>query len=137
MQISREGSGLSSRHNAMTTAGQLANKISELRSKIAVISAVIQYITANYMPSRDKQKIPPEMFFTREDGAAVGSNHVVLCVDDFDAQRTQLQAELEELENTPVGEAVSNGTNGIHTKKSKKEKKPDAVQSRNQDRSAS
>lgn len=134
----REGSELSCRRRPMTTAGQLANKILELRSKIAVTEGVILYLTANYLPTREGS-VPSDLTFTNADGSTVSETHVGLVVADYVEHLDQLRADLEKWENTPVQELVAaSKSNGIHTeKKPKKKETKDGVRAKGRDQDSS
>lgn len=87
----------------MPTVGQIADKISELRSKIAIHEGVLLYLESNYTSS---DAGAAEMHFTRADYARVPEVHVVAYMTDVHETVQELRMELEHWENlaVPVGE---------------------------------
>jgi hypothetical protein len=86
----------------MLTVGQINAKISELRSKIAVTQGVVLYLKTHYMPSDGAPT--PEMHFTRSDHGKVPPEHIEATIADFVDQLDTFKHELNELENTPIGQ---------------------------------
>jgi hypothetical protein len=79
----------------MTTAGEIADTISLLRSKIKVYETLKQNLQANYMPSDGG---PAEIRIERKDGAVVTSTHLATVVNEFDEKIEELHEELREWE---------------------------------------
>lgn len=88
---------------AAYTAGGVADKISELRSKVAVYETLISLIKANYL-SGDAG--PGELRIMRKDGATVMDDHLKLTVGDIDEKIELLKEELEEWENLTFSPAT-------------------------------
>jgi hypothetical protein len=91
----------------MPTVGQITDKISELKSKIAIKESLITYVQSNYMSSDAGS---PEMTFQREDYATVPEVHISRFVDEAVDEVGQLRAELEQWQSLdvplPTDEAV-------------------------------
>lgn len=83
----------------MLTVGQLNEKISMLRSKIAVTEGIVLYLKTHYMPSDGATS---EMSFTRSDYGKVPPKHVEATIADYVDYLDSLKIELEKLENTPL-----------------------------------
>ncbi len=78
------------------TARAAADKISELRSKLAVYATWTETIKVNYMPSDGGA---PEVRIHREDGGAVTEDHLIAVLDDIETKCDELRAELAEWES--------------------------------------
>lgn len=81
------------------TVGQISDKISELRSKIAIQEGVALYLEANYKSSDAGSS---EMHFTRNDHARVPEAHIDRYVEDTVEVLDTLRAELLQWESMPV-----------------------------------
>lgn len=81
---------------AKYTAGEIADKISELRSKVAVQETLISQLRANYMSS---DAGAGELRIQRQDGAVVPDHHFQVCIKDMDTMINELRGELEEWES--------------------------------------
>jgi hypothetical protein len=91
----------------MLTVGQITDKISEIRSKIAVYEGTVLHLKANY---KSTDAGPAEMHFTRSDGAIVPEEHIDRFIDDTVFVVDGLRAELSQWENLSVpapGEKVA------------------------------
>lgn len=84
---------------AHLTVGQITDKISELRSRVAIYDGLILHIQSNYIRSDHG---PAEMRFTREDNAFVSQGHLESATQSFYAEIDQLRAELQQWENMSV-----------------------------------
>jgi hypothetical protein len=118
----------------MPTVGQITDKISELKSKIAIQEGVVLHLKANFMSSDAGE---PEMHFTRDDYATVPEKHIttfiVEAVDEIDA----LKAQLEEWENLAVplpGDEPEQPSAPV--KRTRKARKKNGTARRHQDHSA-
>jgi hypothetical protein len=78
------------------TAGEIADTISELRSKLKVYETLGDQIRANYLPSDDGGLA--ELRFERDDGALVTKKHLGSILKEFDERLETLRAELSEWE---------------------------------------
>lgn len=87
---------------ASYTAGAVADKISELRSKIAVFETLCAQIRNNYLSS---DAGPGELRITRKDGATVTQGHLKVSITDFEEHITALHEELEEWEGLTFNSA--------------------------------
>ena len=117
-----------------TTVGQLATRISEVRSKIAVLEGLVLYLKTNYFSSEDGV-IPAEMHFTRADGAAVPESHVLATQADIVEQITTFRLELEEWEATVIPSVEKPAPSNGHVKPGKKpgkKEKSDGPRSRSE-----
>lgn len=74
------------------TAGQISDKISELRSKIAVWQHLISLLTANYMSATDAAA---ELKLPRDDGATVTPLHFDAALDDLNQLVSKARDDLE------------------------------------------
>lgn len=83
----------------MLTVGQINEKISELRSKIAVTEGIVLYLKTHYMPSDGSQA---EMHFTRTDYGKVPPRHVEKTIADYVEYLDALKVELHQMENMPI-----------------------------------
>jgi hypothetical protein len=83
------------------TAGALAEKIVELKSRITVQEKLKEILLQNYMPS-DSGLGEQTMF--REDGAPIGRNHLSIAIDDIDERIETLRMELHDFEEMPIAE---------------------------------
>jgi hypothetical protein len=83
----------------MLTVGQINEKISTLRSKIAVTQGLVLYLKSHYMPS---DGTTAEMHFTRSDYGKVPPDHVEATIADYVDYLDTLKIELEKWENTPI-----------------------------------
>lgn len=83
---------------ANITAGEVADTISEIRSKIRVYETLCDQIKANYLPSDGG---PAELRIERADGAFVTQTHMESVLGEFEERITTLQGELEEWEQLP------------------------------------
>lgn len=77
------------------TARAASDKISELRSKLAVYHTWRETIEANYLPSDGGT---PEVRITREDGGNVTEAHLESVIEEITEKCTELQQELDEWE---------------------------------------
>jgi hypothetical protein len=83
----------------MLTVGQLNEKISMLRSKIAVTEGLVLYLQTHYMPSDGSTA---EMHYTRSDYGKVPPAHIEATIADYVDYLDSLKIELDRLENTPL-----------------------------------
>lgn len=81
------------------TAGDIAETLSELRSKIRVFEAFCDQIKANYLPSDGGAA---ELRLERVDGAFVTQLHMESVLSEFEERIVALQGELEEYEQLPI-----------------------------------
>ena len=79
----------------MITAGAASDKISELKSKLAIYAAWADLIEANYMPSDSGEA---EAFVGRSDGGRVSEAHFRSFLEDVEARSAELREELAEWE---------------------------------------
>lgn len=87
------------------TAGTVVHKISELRSKTAVIEALILHLTSNYVTREDEKSdtpTPPEMILAREDFSSVPEAHILLVVQDLRESAEHMLEELRQWEEMPI-----------------------------------
>lgn len=75
------------------TAGALAQKISELQSRVTVQEKLREILKQNYMPSDSG---PGELAMIRSDGFPIVRAHFELSIADIDERIDMLNAELEE-----------------------------------------
>jgi uncharacterized protein YlzI (FlbEa/FlbD family) len=104
------------------TAGQLVSKISEFRSKIAVLESLVLHLRTNYLSTEGRAEddiIPPEFYVTREDGSRVSETHVQASIEDVLTQISTLREEVAAWEAIPM--------EGPKTKKRKKEQEDEDV----------
>ena len=85
--------------NDMMTLGKINATISELRSRIAVKSALVLHIQAMYQKTADGEA---EHYFVRDDSARVPESHVDMIVMDIAFEVDELKAELQRWEDTPL-----------------------------------
>jgi hypothetical protein len=83
----------------MATVAQISEKISKLRSKIAVTEAVVLYLKTNYLPT---DSVEAEMRVTRADFAVVPADHIEMSITDYVDYIDDLRAQLDEWENLSV-----------------------------------
>lgn len=77
------------------TAGAASNKISELRSKLAIYDAWVELLQQNYLSSDSG---PPETPLFRQDGTRVPDVHFFSVMEDIEARCVELREELAEWE---------------------------------------
>lgn len=77
------------------TAGMASEKISELKSKLAVYATWSDLLHANYMPSDGGR---PEALIHREDGGTVTEAHLRSVLEDIEGKCEELREELAEWE---------------------------------------
>ncbi len=75
------------------TAGAASDKISELKSKLAVYKHWHELIEASYMPG---DAPTPEVKLFRDDGGAVSEDHFKSVLEDIDQKCLELEQELSE-----------------------------------------
>ncbi len=78
------------------TARAATDKITELRSKLAIYAHWVEVIQANYMPQDGG---PPETRIEREDGGHATEAHFQSVLDDVEHRCAELREELAEWEN--------------------------------------
>jgi hypothetical protein len=83
----------------MPTVGQITDKISELRSKIAIHEGLVLYLRANYVSS---DAGAAEMHLTRNDHATVPEDHIKAHMGDMVDYIDELRYQLTQWENLPV-----------------------------------
>lgn len=83
----------------MLTVGQINERISELRSKIAVTEGMILHIRATYIPSESAEA---ELYFTRSDYGRVPVLHINKALADYTDYVLSLEAEIQMLESQEV-----------------------------------
>lgn len=81
------------------TFGQISDKVSELRSKIAIKEAFVLHLKANYKSSDAGSA---EMHVTRDDFATVPEIHIDLFIEDTVDEIDTMRAELRQWESLPV-----------------------------------
>lgn len=79
----------------MITAGAASEKISELRSKLAIHMAWAELIEANYLPADAGEA---EAFISRSDGGRVSEAHFRSFLEDAEQRCVELRDELAEWE---------------------------------------
>lgn len=99
------------------TVVQIMDKVSELRSKIAIYEGLILYLKANYKSSDAGEA---EMSFTRDDHATVPEVHVDTFIKDAVDTLDQMRVELEHWESMPVPSPDDEVEVPAQTKKGKK-----------------
>jgi hypothetical protein len=77
-------------------ASDIAEKISELRSRILLRQTWVDQLRSNYMPD---DAGAPEIRLRRDDGAAILKGHVEAEVEEGIERIAAMQVELEEWEN--------------------------------------
>jgi hypothetical protein len=77
------------------TAGAASDKISELRSKLAIYDALKDVIRANYMPS-DGGVV--ELRLARQDGTSVSPSHFEAVIAELEERAVEALTELDEWE---------------------------------------
>ncbi len=92
------------------TAGAASNKISELRSKLAVYDAWVDLIRQNYLPSDGG---PPETPLMRDDGGRVTPEHFQSVMEDIETRCSEIREELAEWEGL-VFEPVKGQVTQLH-----------------------
>lgn len=80
----------------MITAGAASDKISELRSKLAIYAAWTELIETNYLPSDGADA---ETSISRADGGRVVEAHFRSFLEDVEARCEELREELSEWES--------------------------------------
>jgi hypothetical protein len=78
------------------TARAAADKIDELRSKLAIYTTWSEVIHASYLPSDGGS---PEVRIAREDGGSVREQHLRSVLDDIEQKQAELREELGEWES--------------------------------------
>ena len=122
----------------MTTVGQINEKISSLRSKIAVTEGVVLYLKTHYMPGENST---PEMHFTRSDYGKVPADHIEKTIADYVEYLDSLKIDLAKLENTeievekPQPKLDFKKTNGQRVVKLKRKETASGASNRNKDQS--
>jgi len=84
-----------------TTLGELSRRVSELRSRIAVIEGLVRYTATNYL-SGSGGHISAEMRFSLEGGSWVPEEHVVLASEELEELVAGLRVELSTLESMNI-----------------------------------
>lgn len=103
--------------------GNVLDKISETRSKIAVLEGLVLHLKSNYLTSDTGE---PEMRFYRGDYAPVPELHIVAGIGDIELLVKDLRAQLAQWEGITV-EVEDNGPSGA-PKKAKKAKEAAAAE---------
>lgn len=117
----------------MATVAQITDKISELRSKIAVTEALVLYLKTNYVSTDNMEA---EMRITRSDFAVVPSSHIENTIIDLVDYIDGLRAELDQWENLSVQVPVPKKPEKIEKaekKEPEKRKKTDGTPRGHQD----
>lgn len=89
------------------TAGAASDKISELRSKLAIYASMVELIHANYMPGDGGA---PEVRITRPDGGTATGPHFESVLEDIEIKCAEIREELAEWEGlvfSPKGGQVT------------------------------
>ena len=81
------------------SAGTIVDKISEVRSKIAVFEGLVLHLKSNYLPSDAGD---PEMKFYRGDYAPVPAPHVEAAIGDVEQHLLDLREQLAQWEGIIV-----------------------------------
>jgi hypothetical protein len=81
------------------SAGTIVDKISEVRSKIAVFEGLVLHLKSNYLPSDAGD---PEMKFYRGDYAPVPAPHVEASIGDVEHHLLDLREQLAQWEGIIV-----------------------------------
>ena len=102
------------------SAGTVVDKISEVRSKIAVFEGLVLHLKSNYLPSDAGD---PEMKFYRGDYAPVPASHVEASIGDMEQHLLDLREQLAQWEGIIIElEGTGPGSRGVvAVKKNKKE----------------
>jgi len=102
------------------SAGTVVDKISEVRSKIAVFEGLILHLKSNYLPSDAGD---PEMKFYRGDYAPVPSSHVESAIIDVEHHLLDLREQLSQWEGIVIelDEPAPNTNKAAGIKKNRKE----------------
>lgn len=79
------------------TLGEVIDKLSINRSKIAMAQLLQQYLKVNYLPNKDG--VPPEMSVMRKDGTRVSEPHINAMIADLGTLADGLAAEMERYES--------------------------------------
>ncbi len=82
------------------TAGQVSDKISELRGRITVFQKLREQIRNNYLPSDGGA---PELKMARSDGMPVTTSHFRAVLEDLQEKVDQLNEELQQWEEMVFG----------------------------------
>lgn len=77
------------------TAGAASNKISELRSKLAIYRNWVETLRANYMPSDGGRA---EAQILRDDGGTCSEAHFHAVIEDIEEKAAEVQEELAQWE---------------------------------------
>lgn len=106
------------------TAGAASDKISELRSKLAVYQAWMENLRVNYLPC---DAGAPEIQLTREDGGLVNEKHFTAVLEELGEKCEELKEELEQWEGLVFEPAKATVTplhvaNAAPTKKAERSK---------------
>ena len=111
------------------SVGNVLDKISETRSKIAILEGVVLHLRSNYHTSDAGE---PEMRFYRGDYAPVPEAHISSTIVDLEALVKECRAQLEQWEGivVDVDEVPSGGGPGNGGKKTKKPKEATATDGR-------
>ncbi len=80
------------------SAGQIADKISRLRSQVAIYDALLMQLQANYS-LRDGVSIPEQSIY-REDGGRVPPDHIKIAERELTEKVAELRVELERWERS-------------------------------------
>lgn len=81
------------------TAGSVVDKVSEIRSKIAVFEGLLLYLRSNYLSSDAGDA---EMRFARADYATVPEAHVEGAMHELETRLKDFRDELHQWENLSV-----------------------------------
>lgn len=127
----------------MPTVGEALNKVSELRSRYAILHALVTHLETHY---KSQDAGAPELRVTRDDYAIVPEEHIDKEMAIICAEMDQIQAEIEEWSHLAISvpededsaESAEDGDNGSPKKPQlKKRKKNRATASEGDDRPAS
>lgn len=88
------------------TAGQIVTRISEQRSKIALLELCVMHLRTNYLSTegRAEDLVPPEMYVTRSDGSRVSEDHIEVMLREFEVILAETREELLEWESITMAE---------------------------------
>jgi hypothetical protein len=104
----------------MPTVGEALEKVSELKSRWAILHEIVVYLETHFKSSDAGE---PELRITREDHAAVPEAHIDAQVAQLVHELDQIQQELDEWGNlkiTAPSEEPSAEANGAQGKKRKR-----------------
>lgn len=114
--------------------GQLVDKISETRSKLAVFQNFRLHLQSNYLSTEAGE---PEQKIFRGDYAPVPEVHVHASIAEIDQQIAEFEELLKQLEGTEVDVDTGGGATASPKKKFGKKEKTDGTEGGNPARASS